>query len=292
MNKDEIYFGEVGLTSTSANHIANKAKEHCASLEEELRDVTFINTTLSLLDSSDEPKKLSSSCTVEEIESFKDKLDKIAQMKSLCAWLREAIKAKQNLTNSVYTVTTQKWAELTGVTLDVAPVQPKHVNEDDYLATLSIKDRNKMYTLETICSVYGKFIHTDGAFYRARKNLNHRMKNQVELVGEGHNTMIRNYTPGVDLQLVEDTFFNLNEIHRKHQAELNSMRHDMQVWIDKKNVELDNEYKNKLFEYNGRHKEVMADYTSWMDAELTKYANYKIVIPNSLKETYEFVNSL
>jgi hypothetical protein len=291
MNKDEIYFGEVGLTSTSASHISDKAKEYCASLEAELNDVTFITTTLSLLDSNDAPKLLSSSCTKEEITSFKDKLDKIALMKSLCAWLREAIKAKARLQDSAY-ITLEKWLEITGTEHKKAPQRPTYATNDDYLATLSVKDRNKMYKLETICSVYGKFIHTDGAFYHARKHLNKHLKNKVDIVGEGHNTMIKNYEPGVDPQFVEDTFFELNEIHRKHQAELNSMKHDMQVWVDKRNVEIDTEYKKQLAEYNIQDKIVMAEYSSYIDAQLSKVSNYKIIIPNALKEIYEFVNAL
>lgn len=34
MKKDEIFFGEQGLTTTSANHLANKAKEAYLALEQ------------------------------------------------------------------------------------------------------------------------------------------------------------------------------------------------------------------------------------------------------------------
>ena len=36
MEKDLVFFGEQGLTSTSANHIANLAKEYVAGLEESI----------------------------------------------------------------------------------------------------------------------------------------------------------------------------------------------------------------------------------------------------------------
>ena len=70
------------------------------------------------------------------------------------------------------------------------------------------------------------------------------------------------------------------------------MKHDMQVWVDKRNVELDTEYKKQLAEYNIQDKIVMAEYSSYIDAQLSKVSNYKIIIPNALKEIYEFVNAL
>ena len=98
MEKDLVFFGEQGLTSTSANHIANLAKEYVAGLEESIDGVTLYNTEVSLLiDPSGNKHSLVVGNTLEDIEDIKNKAMHIAEAKSLIAWLREAIKAKLRL---------------------------------------------------------------------------------------------------------------------------------------------------------------------------------------------------
>lgn len=58
MEKDLIFFGEQGLTSTSAGHIANLAKEYIAGLEEFINNLNFYDIDIQLL-SSQETKPLS-----------------------------------------------------------------------------------------------------------------------------------------------------------------------------------------------------------------------------------------
>ena len=40
--QDLVYFSDNGLTTTSANHLANKAKEYVAQLESELKNISFV----------------------------------------------------------------------------------------------------------------------------------------------------------------------------------------------------------------------------------------------------------
>jgi hypothetical protein len=56
MEKDKIFFGEGGITSTSANHCANVAKEMYQYLQNELFLMKLYTTEVSLIDSSE--KKL------------------------------------------------------------------------------------------------------------------------------------------------------------------------------------------------------------------------------------------
>ena len=52
MEKDKIFFGAEGLTTTSANHIANLAKEAYQSLESKLNTAVFYTTEIGILGSS------------------------------------------------------------------------------------------------------------------------------------------------------------------------------------------------------------------------------------------------
>lgn len=49
MKSDYIYFGDVGITSASANHVANMAKESIREIQNDLDAVTFYNATVCLL---------------------------------------------------------------------------------------------------------------------------------------------------------------------------------------------------------------------------------------------------
>ena len=94
MEKDKVFFAESGLTSTAANFIANLAKESYKALEQKLASVVFYTTEISLLGSSDKSLIRQGNSTVSDIE---DNLKTVAQLKSLIAWLREALKAKERM---------------------------------------------------------------------------------------------------------------------------------------------------------------------------------------------------
>ena len=49
--ENKVFFGENGLTSTSANHVANLAKEFITSSEEYLNSISFINCEIGLIGS-------------------------------------------------------------------------------------------------------------------------------------------------------------------------------------------------------------------------------------------------
>ena len=49
MKKDSVFFDGEGLTSTSANHIANMAKEWYQMLEREVKDIHLEEQSVGLL---------------------------------------------------------------------------------------------------------------------------------------------------------------------------------------------------------------------------------------------------
>lgn len=46
---NKVFFGENGLTSTSANHIANLAKEFISTNENYLNNISFVNCAIGLI---------------------------------------------------------------------------------------------------------------------------------------------------------------------------------------------------------------------------------------------------
>ena len=132
--QDLVYFSDNGLTTTSANHLANKAKEYVAQLESELKNISFVKEEMQLLDST-VSRVTKTGCSENELDEFEKKLNIIAKAKSLCAWLREAIKEKANLTDAIKKKVIQTWANDNGIDYPEQPVYKGEVTEKDYLNT-------------------------------------------------------------------------------------------------------------------------------------------------------------
>lgn len=289
--QDLVYFSDNGLTTTSANHLANKAKEYVAQLESELKNISFVKEEMQLLDST-VSRVTKTGCSDSELDEFEQKLNIIAKAKSLCAWLREAIKEKANLTDAIKKKVIQTWANDNGIDYPEQPVYKGEVTEKDYLNTLSIKDRNKYYEVETYASVFGKFIHVDGPFYESRKIMLEKMHNPSEISGDGHDTIVYDYKPSVSSKKVDEVFFKLNEKYRSYQAELNAIKHTMQDWITKTNNDNELEYQDNYRKYLAEVDIINSKFKTWKNDEIKKVSNLKIVIPNALQDIYELVNKL
>lgn len=289
--QDLVYFSDNGLTTTSANHLANKAKEYVAQLESELKNISFVKEEMQLLDST-VSRVTKTGCSENELDEFEQKLNVIAKAKSLCAWLREAIKEKANLTDAIKKKVIQTWANDNSIDYPEQPVYKGEVTEKDYLDTLSIKDRNRYYEVETYASVFGKFIHIDGPFYESRKIMLEKMHNPSEISGDGHDTIIYDYKPSVSSEKVDEVFFKLNEKYRSYQAELNAIKHTMQDWITKTNNDNELEYQDNYRKYLAEVDIINSKFKTWKNDEIKKVSNLKIVIPNALQDIYELVNKL
>lgn len=291
MKKDMIYFNENGLTSTSANHIANLAKEYYQTLETKLENIKFYDEKISLISSSDS-KLLRGGIALSTLEEIKSDLYKIADAKSLIAWLREAIKAKDNLLKEIKNTSLAKWCTENNIDYPELPEMPEILTEDEYLSTLSVKERNRFFFLQTICSVLGQYIHPNGTYSHERKSLKNKIQNPNSLSGSGRDAILYSYTPTISLDSVDELFFELQAKHREFQAELNGMLHKMQQAIDADEVAKRAEYNSKLSEYGIFVGKYNAEYKKALKEKEMEISKLKIIIPNSLTEIYEKVSAL
>ena len=98
MEKNKVYFGEQGITSTSANNYANKAKEYVKKLTKELENIEFYSTFVNVIgNNASNSECLRVGQHKEYLDSLEDKIKDIAEANSLIARLREAIKAKEEI---------------------------------------------------------------------------------------------------------------------------------------------------------------------------------------------------
>ena len=285
---ENVFFGENGLTSTSANFIANQAKEYVESLKEYLSTTNFLDSTIELIGSGKETlsrKGFSS----DEVKGIEEVLNAIVSAYSLIAWLREALKAKEDIGKQLREMDMYDWAKENNITLPEYPGNVEKLSESKVIATWSVKDRNRYLTAQTFCSVYGKYIHPDGDFSKARKEFLNKRFNSIEYTECGSNTIIHRYTPTVDQSTIESTFKNLQFKWRENQAIVNSYKHKIDTEIQDDYVKRLAEYRNEYDRVSEELISIRAKYQGYIENKQKEASALKIIIPNDLKAIYNLV---
>lgn len=296
MQKDLVFFkkeGEEGvaLTSTSANHIANLAKEYIQGVETQLNNVCFFNAEVSLVGSTG-ASIIQTGGTSEVLNNLQSLLEGVAQAKSLIAWLREGIKAKENLMKDLQNIGLEGWCNENGLAYPEAPSCGHVLTEVEYYASLPIKERNRYYQLETEAAVFGKYIHPNRHLSDARKELKDKLQHPHEVDGKGRDALIYTYTPTVNVAEVDNVFFELQKKHREVQAQLNAMKYSCEQAINESTSKVNTEYMIASQKYQARLKEILGAFKTWNDEKSQEYSKLKIVVPNSLLGIYNTINSL
>lgn len=296
MQKDLVFFkkeGEEGvaLTSTSANHIANLAKEYIQSVETLLNNICFFNIEVALVGSTG-ANIIQTGGTSEVLNNLQSLLGGVAQAKSLIAWLREGIKAKENLMKDLQNIGLEDWCNENGLAYPEAPKRGHVLTEVEYYASLPIKERNRYYQLETEAAVLGKYIHPDGHLSDARKELKDKLQHPHEVDGKGRDALIYTYTPTVNVAEVDNVFFELQKKHREVQAQLNAMKYNCEQAINESTSKVNTEYMIASQKYQAELKDILGAFKTWNDEKSQEYSKLKIVIPNSLLGIYNTINSL
>ena len=291
MEKDKIFFGAEGLTTTSANHIANLAKEAYQSLESKLNTAVFYTTEIGILGSS-ASNTLKEGIEQEFLDELEGNLMQIASYKSLIAWLREAIKAKERLISEAQKLTDVEVAKILNITLPDMPVRYPRLNEDEVVATWGIKQRNRYYYLDTICSTIGKYIHPNMGFSNAKEDLIKILSERHKAQGNGRDTIIYSYTPTVRLKDVEHTFFALQDKYRGYQAELNSMKHQIEVAIQDDDREKTLKEEDETKQYKVECNAIFPQLSKYKNDTIKAMQSLKIVIPDSLKGIYSTISEM
>ena len=293
MKKDMIFFSPegIGLTSTSANHIANLAKEMIRSLTSELDNMVFYATDVALI-GNENVNRLINGVKAESVEAISDKLFRIAKAKSLIAWLREAIKAKEAMINEAENISLKDYAEIEGIKLDECPVPESKMTEEDYVATLDMKTRCRYYEIETFASTLGKEIHPGGSFAKAREELMKVIDRPHSVKGEGRDTLLYTYTPSVSSQVVDDVYFRLQKLFREAQAEVNTLKYECKKAVSEANIERNTKYIAQLEEWKNNQKILEERKNEYIKKLVKELGELKIVIPQSLISIYEEVSRL
>lgn len=273
-----------GLTSTSANHLANLAKQAYTEDEAFLNSCSFINQDLSVIgDATVTP--VAYGMTEEEMKSITTKLERMAALKGFIAWVREAIAEKERYCRCVDSLhPMENWAEENGITLPVKPLPP--VNESAAYK-LTIAEKADYLCEEAAASAFGSFIHPGGPGYNAYKNLVERMRNPRTVSENGRDTIVRTFSASVDASAVNDEFNRIRDTWRSHEARVNKQKHAVEIADNNAEQISNDKFSTDLKAYNNEIIQIQQQYQAYLQAERERIQELRIVIPNRLMAIYD-----
>ena len=290
---NEIFFSEHGLTSTSASHLADLAQEVIAGHEVKLKNMTFVTTKVDIVGSASESgKTVCAGYDENMLNQVRPILEEIASMNAFCAWMREAVKAKDKELKQVVNFTFEEWCTLQGVEIPSSPSFPKETTEADIIAQMNIKERNRYLQLEAVAATIGKYIHPGGQFSSAREELLNGIMKPYSTDGNGKDTLIYARVPSVDPQKVENVFFELQKWHRQNERELNKMKFAIKKQAEKQTLENTHQFKQKLEREKQCYMAFFTQYKEWQLKEQERISKLKINVPEALQETYDRLSRL
>jgi hypothetical protein len=183
---------------------------------------------------------------------------------------------------------------------------------------LPLTEYQKYLELDAKAAVLGKFCHSDKApLVLARRDYLTKQSKPLEKEGTGRDTCVYQYEPSVPKEALEETFEGLQKAYREASKELNKIRFDLREKeaqrfqtenaeyqkalaeynrISKETDEWNSELRKKYIEYrkeiNRKTQEIQAEFEDWRSAERNRVSKLKIIIPEALQETYEYLESL
>lgn len=290
LKKNEVFFAETGtdgITATSANHLCNIGKEYVASALARLENTRFVTTTVETLGAAT-CVTLSMGMTNTDVLSLKDEIDKISEINAFIAYMREAIKAKEEEHRRVREMTFKEWCEQEGIDVPKYPESPKYPTFDDILGELDIKERNRFYTLGAEAAVIGKLIHPRGSVHVAREKLFDAISNPALVEGD----KVYRHIASVKQEEVEEFYFELQKRHRAVEASLNAIKGSIDQRIAEETSKIDAEKASVFRQYTEKTKELGNRWEAWVNETTAKIGKLRIIIPNNLKDTYDFLSTL
>jgi len=282
-----VFFDKTGLTETSANYIANLAKETLKKDEAYIAAISCVHKQVSLINNPT-LSDVNLGYDEDDFRRIPQTLERIMSVKSLIAWLREAIKEKEHMHQVVEDKENMTFIEewYKAHRREEKEI-PKPLTEQTYLDTLPIAERCKMFSLQTQAAVIGKVIHEKGALAKARDEMYRVKRAPSELVRSGVNNLMYYYEPSLDEAVVDEVFFALQKKHREIQAELNTYLHKQSEAIRQSEIEYAQQMQAKR-----EAEDIDNDmrYNAWKEHSKKRHRDIsalKIVIPDRLRPIYE-----
>ena len=281
------FFDDRGITSTSANHIANMAKEYIQTLESKIETISYVGEEVKISGDKFSTKLPTSR---EDVESLDIRIQKIAKATQLIAWLREAIKEKQNAVNEILSI--EAWIEREKEIYPDMPSKEKTITEEEIIANWDINKYNAYITVQTYAAVYGEMVHPEGSISNARKKLTRAINAPTSVSGQGRDLMVTTQLPAFTQEEVDKQFFELQAKQREYQAKYNNYRYEIEYIIQADEDRKQEEFTLKFNEICDTRKAVQARYSKYVNKQQDYYRGLKIAIPEQLVDIYKEIQGL
>lgn len=291
-NKNKVFFGEVGVTSTSATYLCNIARELLKDLEASLNNVSFITEEVSIL-GSENTVKTKEGYNISELSDLDSKLVEAAELKAFIAWMSEGIKAKELESTRVSRYTLSDY--ISDFPEEAIP-EVKDIKEDpEYgIGKLTISDRVKFLYSEAFASSIGMYIHKNGSLKKAYEELLNIAHNKVNVETDAKDSLvlITNKIPSINVADVEKILLKYQNLRREHEKELNSIKSKVKNLDHEYKVHLNLEHKSKLEQYKQEMSVLRSKYHAYVLNKMEEIKNLKILIPKELEKIYNYLNMI
>lgn len=294
---NNVFFKNGFLTSTEAQNICNVANEVIARLTESINSIQFYNTSITSIVSSDNEVCAGRGTT--DIAWIQDAIIKIGQYNSLIAWLKEAIKNKEEALEELSDIELQEWSEYKDYPAPKSPSRKASVTKEDVIRNLEATELNKYFTLQSKAATIGKFIHEGGSVSKAKIMLGKVIAEPNKISGTGRDTVVYKYTPSVNVDDVDNMFLSLMFEHRNLNAQLNFIKAKAIEEANTQNIANEQEYQKARTAYSKEYndwldkiEDLQSRFNQYIITEKEKISKLKINVPDSLMETYKSIKAL
>ena len=294
---NNVFFKNGFLTSTEAQNICNVANEVIAELTESINSVQFYNTTITSIVSSN--NAVNAGKGTPDVSWIQGAIIKIGQYNSLIAWLKEAIKNKNEALDELSSIRIRDWSEYEDYPAPKSPSKKATVTKEDVIRNLGATELNKYFTLQSKAAAIGKFIHETGSISKAKVMLNKVIAEPNKISGAGRDTVVYKYTPSVEVAEVNSMFLSLMSEHRNLNAQLNFIKAKAVEEANKQNIANEQEYQKARTAYSKEYndwldktEDLQSRFNQYIITEKEKISKLKINVPDSLMETYKSIKAL
>lgn len=291
-NENKVFFGESGITSTSATYLCNIARELLKDIESSLNSISFITEEVTLF-GSENKIRTKEGYNLSELSDLDSKLTKAAQLKAFIAWMSEGIKAKDVESERLKEYTLSDFTEDFPEYI-VQRSENSTLDINYGLGKLSISERVKYLFSEALTSSIGKYIHNNGALRKAYSELLNIAHNKVNITTEAKDSIVvvTNKIPSVDTKEVEKIMLKYQDLRRENEKVLNSLKSKVKDYDHEYQMYLNLEQKVDVESYKENMEIVRSKYNEYVLNKRSEIENFKIIIPDELRDIYNTLHTL
>lgn len=295
---NDIYFTtEEGMTSTSAQHVSAMANVMVQDIKQHIMGLRLYEKSIRVIGDAEVTVETVNNTLPEIAESVK----RICKANALIAWLREAVKEREQAQKYVSDMSLDDWMKKQGIEKPAVPQPPQmpRINFQDYNTILdtglTVKEYNRFVELNSALAVYGEMIHEKGLLTRQKSELARIMQNPTEVKESGRDTIITTYKVDVNISAdIDNLYTELQSEYRKLQAEKNGIEAKFSnLAMDYQTRKMDEwkaakaQYDRDLQKVNSELVGIQTQMNDWKKQRLEELAALKIIIPDALKPLYK-----